>query len=323
MISSSSFLRTIVSGLSVFLMVSLAPAQDFPTHAISVVVPTTAGGPLDLAARFLQPRFAAAAGQPVIIENRPGAGTYIGGEYVAKSAPDGYTLLVNITSALFPELFMSGPSTVLSEGLVPVAPIGFAPFLFFTPSQTPANNLRDFVQLIRANPNKYNVAKIPGAYSTLQILNFVKANDMHMLEVPYNSTANIVAAMLRNEVHLYAGAISGAKPNIDSGRLRALAIVGSARSPLLPGVPTAKELGIDVDVNGDNALFAPARTPQPTINLLNEKIGLALASQEARQGLGALGFEPQSESPAAIKAKFERLSLEIHKAVREAGITPQ
>jgi tripartite-type tricarboxylate transporter receptor subunit TctC len=302
---------------------AVALAQEFPTRPVTIVVPTAPGGPLDLISRLLQPRLGPLLGQAVVVENRPGASTYVGGDYVAKSAPDGYTLLVNATSGLFPELFIAGLNTIQSRELTPVAPIGLAQFLFFTSAQVPANDLKEFVALVKANPDKYNIGVFSGAYSTLEMLNFVKSNGMRMLQVPYNSTSDIVTAMLRGDVHFYLGSISGAKAGIDSGRLRGLAVISAARSPVLPGVPTARELGFDIQITGDYDLFAPARTPQAVIALLNDRVTRALDGADARDKLASLGFEPLVEKPAAMAAKFARLSQDIHRVVKEAGITPK
>lgn len=298
-------------------------AQEFPVRPLTIVVPTAPGGPLDILARLLQSKLTSIAGQSVVVDNKPGASTYIGGEYVAKSNPDGHTVLMQAEVGLFPELFVKGLTTIQSTELIPVAPMGSAPFLLFTPSQVPARDLREFVTLVRANPGKYNLAAFSGSYLTLAMLSFLKANNMEMLTVPYNSTANIITAMLRDEAHLYIGAISGPKANIDAGKLRGLALVATKRSNALSGVPTAKELGFDLDISGDYIVLVPAKTPAATVRILNNMIARAMDSNDARDRLIQLGFDPLTETPEFMAAKFSRLNQDVRRTVKELGVEPQ
>jgi tripartite-type tricarboxylate transporter receptor subunit TctC len=298
-------------------------AQSFPSRPVTIVVPTAPGGPLDVLARLVQPKLQPLLGQSVIVENKPGAGTYIGGEQVAKSAPDGHSILINASGGLFPDLFMKGLAAQLANELTPVALIGVAHFFFYGPASMPAKDLKEIVALVKANPKKYNLAAFTGALTTLQTRNFLVQQGMDMQAVPFNSAANIITAMLRDEVHLYVGSISAAKPQIDAGKLRAFAKVGEQRSNALPDVASTKELGFEVDINGDYAFFVPRQTPQPVIRSLNEKVRQVVESQDTRASLNKFGFDQISETPEVMAKKFDAMRAALPRMAKDAGVAPQ
>jgi tripartite-type tricarboxylate transporter receptor subunit TctC len=303
----------------------VAVAQTFPSRPLTIVVGTAPGGPTDSLARLVQPKLATALGQAVVVENKPGASTYVGGEYVARSAPDGHTLLINATSALFPELFLKGIAVQQSKELVPVAPVGAAHFFFYGPASVPAKDMKEFVALVKANPKKYNLAAFPGAVLTLQQVVFLKQYGMDMPIVPYNSAANILTAMLRDEVHLYVGSINAIRGQIDAGKIRAFAKVGSTRSQALPDVPSTRELGLDTDMAtlGDYVLLVPRQTPAGVIKTLNDNVMRVMEAPDVRDSLAKFGFDPLAEPLETTHKKFATLAASAPRWANDAGVAPQ
>jgi tripartite-type tricarboxylate transporter receptor subunit TctC len=301
-----------------------AHAQQFPTHAITVIVPNAAGGPNDFLARLMANKLEAKVGQSVIVENRPGGATYTGGAYVARSAPDGYTLLVNAYSGMEPQLFMKGLELNLSRELVPVAPLSEQPFLVYAPTSLPVNDLKEFVAYAKARPGKMNVAIFPGTSSGLEMMDFIKAAGVDALLVPFNSTSAIMVAMLRGDVQLYNGGIGGPKAQIDAGKIRGLAVLGSKRDPQLPNVPTAKELGFDWESAVYYVVFAPAKTPTAIVNQLNEQINAVMHDPDTVARANAGGNPPAPAVTAQeMAARLAKAMAALEKSVRDNHIEPQ
>jgi tripartite-type tricarboxylate transporter receptor subunit TctC len=300
-----------------------AAAQQYPSKPITVVVPTAPGGPLDTLIRMYEPRVTPLLGQPLVIENKPGAGTYLGGESVARSAPDGYTLLINATGGVFPDVFQKGLAVRLSEQLVPVALLGDASYFAFGPGDFPAKDLREFIALARANPGKYGWGLIPNAVLTLQSASFLKSQNVQVLQVPFNSAANIATALLRNDVQLYIGSISAIKPQIDAGKIKVFATIGDRRSPAAAETLTTKEQGMAFDMNGDYVLFVPLQTPAGVSEVINARFRQAAETAEVKAGLVKLGFNYSYESPAVMAKKFSQLKGDVPRMAKDAGVVPQ
>ncbi len=301
-----------------------ANAQQFPSRPITVVVPLPPGGPADTFARVMAPKLEARIKQPVIVENRPGGGTYTGGEYVARANPDGYTLLVNAYSGVQPHLFVKGLPVKLAEELVPVAPLAEGPYLVFGPSAVPSKDLKEFVAYAKANPKKLNAGVYPGTANSLELIGFMKATGMDLVHVPYSSTTEIVAAMLRNEIHIYNGSISGAKAQIDDGKLKPFAMLSEKRDPILPNVPTAKELGFDWVSSVYYVTFAPPKTPAAVVKTLNEHINAGMHEPDVVERLAKIGVPvPPAATPEQMAERLKREYTTLVKAAKDAGIEPQ
>jgi len=158
---------------------------------------------------------------------------------------------------------------------------------------------------------------------TLQMLSFLKSQNAEMLQVPFNSAANIMTSMLRGDVHLYIGSISSVKANVDAGKLKVFATVGDKRSPTVPAVPSSKELGFNFDAAGDYVLFAPARTPAPVMELLNSRFRQAGDMPEVKAGLAKLGFDLVHEPLPVMAKKFDQLKVDVPRMARDANVVPQ
>ena len=312
------------AALCVPLATAPAAAQQFPSRTITVVVPNAPGGPNDFLARLMANKLEPKIGQSVVVENRPGGATYTGGAYVARAVPDGHTLLVNAYSGMEPHLFMKGLELNLSRELVPVAPLSEQPFLVYGPTAMPATNLKEFVAYAKANPGKANVAIFPGTSSGLEMLDFIKATGINVLTVPFNSTSAIMVAMLRNDVQLYNGGIGGPKAQIEAGKIRGLAVLGSKRDPALPNVPTAKELGFDWESSVYYVVFAPAKTPAAIVNQLNELINAVMHDPDTVARANAGGNPPApAVTPQQMAARLARETAALEKSVKDNNIQPQ
>jgi tripartite-type tricarboxylate transporter receptor subunit TctC len=299
-------------------------AQQFPNRSITVIVPNAPGGPNDLLARVMAAKLEPIFKQSVIVENRPGGGTYTGGAYVARASPDGHTLLVNAYSGMQPHIFVKGIELNLSKELVPVAPLSEVPYMLYGPSTVPAKDLKEFIAYAKANPKKLNVAVYPGTANSLEMLSFLKRAGVELVPISYSSTATILTAMLQNDVHIYNGGIGGPKAQMDAGKVKGFAVTAANRDPAVPNVPSTKELGYDWESSVYYVVFAPAKTPMPVVNLLNERINAVMHEKDVVDRLAGAG---SPVAPAATAQQMAaRLAREVdalEKAAKEAGVVPQ
>jgi len=300
-----------------------ALAQQFPSRPIVIITPFAPGGPVDFIARATADKLGPALGH-VIVENRPGAGGYIGGEFVARAAPDGYTLLCNVLEGVHTQLFTKDQPVVLAHELTAFAEIAFAPNMYIGPAAG-AKNLREFIAAAKSSPKSVNASLIPGNVSALETLNFLKQQGLDVLAVPYNSMAPVVTALARGEVQLYLATVGSAKPFIDGGRVRGLAVFSEQRLPAVPDVPTLKEQGLSYSIiDGINySLFAPLKTPASITRLLNEEVVAAMQTTDLRELLAKQGFVVGTPSAEQWQAKFTSLTQAVEKAAKDYGIVPQ
>jgi tripartite-type tricarboxylate transporter receptor subunit TctC len=299
-----------------------ALAQQFPAKNVLIVVPTAPGGPLDVLSRLIQPRLSSLIGQPVIVDNKPGAATYIGNDFVVKSAPDGYTLLAQGFSGMHSHLFVKGHA-VLSKELVPVALLAESENVFISSATIPPRTLKEFFDYAKGNPGKLNLAAFLNTQIYLQTITFLQQNGVTLVDIPYNGSASIYPALARGDAHFYMATIGGAKAAIDAGQVRALAVPSPRRSQLLPNVPTNREAGYDFDASGIFAILAPARTPTPVVRYLNEKIQAAIDVPETRDRLEKLGYTYRVATPEALTAQLASDAVMMERAARAARIQPE
>jgi tripartite-type tricarboxylate transporter receptor subunit TctC len=312
------------AGAILALIAFTVSAQQFPSRAITIVVPNPPGGPNDLLARVLAPKLEPLLRQSVVVENRPGAGSYTGGAYVARANPDGHTLLINAYAGLHSYLFVKGIELHLAKELVPVAPLAEVTTLLFGPSSIPAKDLKEFIAYAKANPKKLNVAFFPGTASAVEMVSFLKAAGVDMVPISFSSTPEILNAMLRGDVHLYNGGPSTPKAHIEAGRLKAFAVTAAKRDPGLPNVPSTGELGYDWESSNYFAVLAPAKTPTPVVNLLNERINAVMHEPDVVARLNAAGSPvAPAGSSQQLAARLAKETDSLEKAAKAAGIVPQ
>ncbi|VTU31409.1 tripartite tricarboxylate transporter substrate binding protein [Variovorax sp. PBL-E5] len=303
-----------------------AQAQTYPTKPVSLVVGFAPGGSGDILARLVAQKLAVALGQPVIVDNRPGAGATIATSLVAAAPADGYTLLF-VTSgfpgstALYPKLRYD---TVKS--FAPVAKVGASPVVVVVPAASPFRSLGDVIDAARKTPGKLNYAAGGGGATTTSLAaEFLKSDakiDMQM--VPYKGSGPALTALLGGEVDLGFDIPSSALPQIESGKLRALAVTTKKRSPVLPAVPTVAELAVpDFEVTGWFGILAPAGTPAPVVARLNKDVNAVLAQPEVRERLARLGVEPGGGIPADFGRLIESETKRYGDAIRRLGLKPE
>ena len=300
-----------MSGWALAMMfVAGAHAQEvnYPTRPIRMVVPFPPGGSVDVTARLVAVQLQERFGQPITIENRPGAVGTIGANLVAKSAPDGHTLVMTIGAhTIVPALMASIPFDAARD-FAAVSLLASAPNMLVVKPEFPARTLKEFAQLARDSPGKYSYSTA-GNGSTTHVMTAMLSQraGISLLHVPFQGGAASLQAVLGGQTDLNAAVSTTALPMIKAGRLRALAIVGDKRSPLFPDVPTYAEAGFP-GIRGDSwiGLFAPAGTPKPILLKLHNEIQKVMAMPEVRQKILAQALDPVDAGPD----EFDRIVKE-------------
>jgi tripartite-type tricarboxylate transporter receptor subunit TctC len=303
---------------------AMAQAQSFPNRPIRIVVPYAAGGPVDVVARVIGERLESYFQQRVLVDNRAGGNAAIGTEFVARSAPDGYTLLMGAPAhTANPSLMKLNFDT--ARDFLPISNIIEQPMVIAVHPSVPANNLRELIELLRANPDKYNFGT-SGAGGPQHLMGeiFKAATSTRIVHIPYKGAAPAAQALLAGETQVSFGTPTNTMPHVRTGRLRALAVSAPRRSPFAPDVPTLAELGIpDVNYFSWTGLFAPAGTPPDVVSKLYEGIRRALAEPETADKLMKAGMQPVGSSPQEF-ARFIDLDIaRSAKIVKDTGLQPQ
>ena len=299
-----------------------AQAQTYPTKPIRLVVPFPAGGPVDTLARIVGQRLSENLGQPVVIDNRPGAGGNIGADVVAKAPPDGYTLLISIAATLVinPTLYEKMPFDPAKD-LAPVAQLGIAHFVLVTNPKVPANSVKELIALAKSKPGALKFASSGnGTEPHLAGELFKSLGGVDVVHVPYKGGAPGVAALLAGEVDFGFQAIIAALAQVRAGKLKALAVTGPKRSSALPDTPTMIETGVKgFDVTGWYAILAPRATPAAIVNRLNGEIGKVLALPDTRERFDRIGTEIATSTPAQLAALIKSDTARWSKIVKASG----
>jgi len=299
-----------------------ALAQNFPSKPIKIITPVVAGSAPDLRVRSVVPKLAEALGQPIIVDNRPGANGAIGAREAAKAAPDGYTLFnANINNALN-DLLAPDPSCRLNQELVAVTDLALSPLIMVVNSSVRANSLREFIELARSKPKGLTYAS-SGTGSVIQLLaeRIKSAASIDVVEVPYKSLGADLPNLLAGHVDAGFSVLSTLGPHIRSGKLKALAVAGPRRLAALSEVPTLAEAGLPgIEATVWNGIFAPAGTPRPVIQLLQENLLRTLNAPDVREQIVASGAELGGRPPEEFAAFVRAEILKWGKVIKEAGI---
>ena len=303
--------------------VRLAAAQDFPNHPVRIVVPWPPSGNVDITARTVAPALGEALGQQVIIENRAGAGGTIGSALVAKSPPDGYTLLLGSTGTITsaPAVFRNIAYDPVRD-FVAVGAIQYVPMVLTAAPRTPASTYAEFLQFVKAKGSPVTIASAGnGSSNHLAIEMLMRQAKLPLLHVPYKGSGPAITDLLGSQVDSMMDQLTASIEHIRSGKLRALAVTSSARSPLLPNVPTLAELGVTAYEAGTfTGLFAPAGTPAPVVAKLSSGLRHALANPTVRERYRGMGAEVSDLGQAEFEA-YVRADLDKWRRVaREANI---
>ena len=302
-----------------------AGAQSFPSRPVVLVVPFTTGTGIDILARVLAPKLSERWKQPVVVENKPGASGNIGTDFVAKSAPDGHTLMVTVnTYTITPALFKSLPYDPVTD-LAPVSKIALATYTFLVnPKVFPANNMQEAIALIRANPGKYYFAS-PGNGTPHHVgMELIKQRlGLDVTHVPYKGFSGAMTDLVGGQVQMMFTLIHSSIPFVRSGQLRALAVTGAKRSPQYPDAPTFREQGIDFMDNVDAwyAVMAPGKLTPELVAQLNKDVNAVMALPEVREQLTKQGMIPTTSTPAELAALIQSDLARWAKVVADARIT--
>jgi tripartite-type tricarboxylate transporter receptor subunit TctC len=294
----------------------------WPTRPVRLVVPQSAGGSTDLVARPLAQHLSAALGQPVLVDNRPGAGSVIGTEIVARAVPDGHTLLVIAASfTATPALHARLPFDSLRD-FAPVALLSAFPNLLVVHPSLPVRSVQELIALARAKPGALNYGTSGAATGTHMSMElFMHMTGTRMTHIPYKGGAPSVQGLLTGEVQVNMATISTALPQVRAGKLRALAVTGAKRSSVVPDLPTVAEAGVPkFEYASWTGMLAPARTPEAVIARLNVEAVRAVGMPEMRALLAAEGAEPVGSTPAQFAAQIRTEVARWSDLVRAAKI---
>ena len=303
-------------------LVSSAALAQYPTKPIRVVVPFPAGGTTDILARAASQKMSEAWGQPVIVDNRPGAGGNIGAELVAKSANDGYTLLMGTvgTHAINTALYSKMPYDHVKD-FVPIVLVAGVPNVLVIHPSVPANSEQELIAYGKANPGKLNFAS-SGAGTSIHLAGelFKVSTGVQMQHVPYKGSAPALTDLMGGQVQLMFDNLPSALPHIKSGKLKALAVTSAKRAPALPDVPTIAETGVaGFEASSWFGLLAPTGTPREVIVKVNAEVAKWLASPDAREKLTAAGANAAGGSPEDFAAHIAAETSKWAKVVKESG----
>jgi tripartite-type tricarboxylate transporter receptor subunit TctC len=289
-----------------------AHAQAFPSKPIRIVVPFPAGGTTDVVARFVAQRMSESMGQPVLVENRAGAGGTIGAAEVARSASDGHTMLMhNITFpvASVSAMVQNRATYNVNTDFAGVSIAVYVPFVLTAHPSVPANNLKELVSLLQKDRSLRYTYGSTGPGSIMHVLGeaLQREGKIQMTHIPYKGAAPLKQELLAGRINIGGDQMSTSLAEIKSGKLKALAVSASRRVPELPDVPTARELGFPVlEADGWNGLFVPARTPREIIARLHKEVVAAVKHPETATRLREMGAEPVGSTPAEQDAILRR-----------------
>jgi tripartite-type tricarboxylate transporter receptor subunit TctC len=285
-----------------------ALAQPYPAKAVRIVVPFAVGGPADIYARFIGAKLSETLGQPFVIENRPGAGAVVGTDTVAKSAPDGYTLLMMSNTHTVNETLIPKKPYDLMRDLAPISGINYSDLLLVVHPSVPANDLREFIALARAKPGSLNYAS-SGTGTPYHMAGelFKAMAGVDIVHIPHKGSDQARAAILGNQVHMMFDAITTMAANAKAGKVKLLGTSGKSRSAITPDVPTVSEAGVP----GYEAviwlgLMAPAATPRPVLDRLSGEVNKIVSSAEVKDTWGKQGAVPMGMTVE----QFERFMRE-------------
>jgi len=302
-----------------------AHAQDYPTKPVRVIISFTPGSSTDIVGRIVMQKVAEIWGQPVVPENRPGAGGSIGSAAVAKSAPDGYTLLINSNAhSVNPAIYAKLPYETTKD-FVDVVPLAIQPNVLVVNAGSPYKTLMDLVNAAKAKPGVINWGHAGvGSGTHLNTEKFVAAAKINVTQIPFKGTPEVIQAMYSGSVDCYWGPISAVISQIKAGKLRPLAVSTSKRNPQLPDVPTTGEAGVS---GADSPLWfgvwAPAGTPADIVAKISADTRKALGDPGVREKLTNLGNDTMDMSPEEF-ARFVRSEIDDYaRVIRTAGIQPQ
>jgi tripartite-type tricarboxylate transporter receptor subunit TctC len=302
-----------------------AHAQQYPARAIRVIVPTAPGGGTDITARIMAPKLSEQLGRQVIVENRAGAATMIGGEAVARAAPDGYTLLMGIsTLAINPAMYSKVPYDALKD-FAPISQVVSLPNILVTHPSLPVKTVKELVAFARVRPGQLHYASAGvGTNPHLSMELFLAMTGLKMIHVPYKGGTPGVVDTVAGHVSVMTPSILGGLPHVKGGRLRGLGVTSAKRAGGVPDIPTIAEAGVPgYEAVQWFGLLAPSATPREIVGRLHGETVRVLQAAEVRGRLSADGADPVGSTPEEFAAFLRAETVKWAKVVKEAGIQPE
>ena len=298
-------------------------AQTWPSKPITMIVPFPPGGTTDVLARALGEKLSQSLGQPVIVENKPGAGATIGADYVAKSKPDGYTLLMGaVHHTIATSVYKKLPYD-FQKDLAPVTVVAMVPNVLVINASTPATNVKELVTFAKAQPSKVSYGS--NGNGTAQHLigtQFENLTGAQILHVPYKGSGPLTTDLLGGQITMSFDTITPVLPHIRGGKLRALAVTTSTRSPALPDVPTLDEAGLKgFNIGTWFGVLAPAATPKDIVAKLNTEMVKVIQSADFKKRMAEIGAEPIGNSADQMANQIKEETEKFAKLVKEAKVT--
>jgi tripartite-type tricarboxylate transporter receptor subunit TctC len=299
-----------------------ASAQEYPTRTVRLIVPYSPGGPTDVYSRLLAQGLGESLKQAFVIENRPGAGTIVGTDVAAKSAPDGYTLLLMSSTHTVNESLVHNKSYQLMRDFVAVAPVISSDLVMVVPPALPVNNLREFIALAKAKPGALNFASSGQGSNYHMAGELLKAmTGTEMMHVAYRGSGGARTDVLAGQVQMMFDSVPTMAPLVLAKEVKALATTGKERSPILPDVPTMAEAGVPgYEATLWVGVMAPAGTPKPIVDLLNTEINKILARPDVKETLAKQGAVGMSMTPTEFDAFLRAQIAKWEKVVNSAGL---
>lgn len=318
-------IQGLATSLTLLTLAAQVQADTYPSKTIKIIVPAPPGGAIDIIARVVGDKLSAAVGQPVIVDNKPGASNNLGTDVLAKSPPDGYTIGIvggshNINKFLFKNLGWDP-----EKSFEPIVYTHVVPLVFAMNPQIPAKNLPEFIAWMKANPEQAKIATSGrGSAQEMAAEMFKMATKVDMLFVPYKGSSAAHPDLLAGRTALYIDTISAIQTHVKAGTVKGIAVSTIRRTNTLPNVPTADEQGLKgFDANTNGGFLAPAGTPKAIVNKLNAEINTILKMPDVRTKLEAAGIDIQGGTPQEYAALIKSDLAKWSKVVKEAGILPE
>jgi len=321
--NTSNLLKRCAAVLAMTFMTAAVCAQSYPNRPIKLIAPYPAGGGVDAVARLIGERLATRLGQPVVIDNKPGAAATIGGDALAKSAPDGYTLMVgSITDyAIAPHVHKS-LGFGMQKDFAPVVELGYGTVVLVVSADFPPRNVKELIALAKSKPGELSYAS--SGIGGLQHLNgemFKQMAGVNMVHVPYKGTAQLLPDLLAGRVPMAIDSLPAHLPHIKSGKVRVLAVASTTRAATLPDVPTMTEAGLPGYESATNyTLFAPSGTPKDVVALLNKETNAILQMPDVREKLQTQGIVITGGTVDAVERRIPRELEKWAKVVKGSNL---
>ncbi len=317
----ASFCLSILFGLGLTALQGPASAQSYPSKPIRLIVPFPAGA-TDSVARVLAQRLTVSMGQPVVVENRPGAGGNIGADAVAKSAADGYTLLMAAASLVTAPILSPQLPFSPSRDLQPIGMVASAPNVLVTAPDSPFKTFPEMVAYAKANPGKLSYASAGNTTLSHLLGAWLRSEaGIDIVHVPYKGGGPAAIDVLAGRVPLFFDVVATAQANLRAGKLRGLAVTSAQRAALAPEIPTIAESGYPAFIGASwLALLAPAKTPPAIVERLSAELSKALASAEMKRDLGGVGMNPDFSTPEQFSTFFRAETVKWTRIIAAAGI---